>query len=140
MHERNKGFTFVEVLVVLSVTAVLLTIAVANLKNFSDQSVDSSAQSDYRNIKLAVLDALTRPDAPARFVVNQLEGPARLPEPLTAIQLSAGVQASILFDSRRRNNNRPQTNTSIEVFHLDGTKAFRLTEVNGTISEQVINR
>ena len=108
----------------------------ANFQSFSYKAVDAAAHSDYRQIKVAVLDALTSPERPNRYIARRIRGPSSLPTPLEAVYLSEDVEASVVFDSRRRRNRRPRTLTRIEVFHRDGSKTFVFTEVNGRIVEQ----
>ena len=135
-NENNSGFTFVELLVVVSLIGVLATIAIVNYNSFAYKSADATAQTDYRHVKVALLDALTDPDAPDRYIARRIKGPTSLPTPLQAVYLSDGVEATVFFDARRRRNRRPRTLARVQVFHYDGSKTYVYTEVNGQITEQ----
>ena len=136
--KQNKGFTFIEVLVVVSLVGVLSAIALANYHMFSSNALDKSALSDYRHIKVALLDVIADQNGSNRIVIRNAVGPATLPAPLTMVKLSPNVRASVVHVTRYRNNRRPRTNTTIDVYNREGTTRYRYTERNGLIVEQEI--
>lgn len=102
------------------------------------KSRDAAAQSDYRNVKVAVFDAFLSSQEASRYVARRFTGPGNLPEPLEEVNISPDVEVNVFHLTRIRRNQPPRTLTTIEVRHLAGSKQFRFTESNGTISEDVV--
>ena len=137
--ENQQGFTLIEVLVVIAIIGVLASVGFTNYREFTFQSYNTVAQADYRNIKTGVLEAAST-GGNQRFVFRNITGPQAFPAPLQAIQVSEGVRATVVFDTRRRRRRRPRTRTQISVFHLDGSMTYRYDEFNGVVTEQEITR
>jgi prepilin-type N-terminal cleavage/methylation domain-containing protein len=137
-RRSNNGFTLIEVLVVMAIIGVLSAIALPHWQELAVKSHDAAAQSDYRNIKVGVFTALTDPSTPDRFVLRRVQGPRQLPAPLNDVNISDDVQVDVFHRTIRRNQRRPRTITTIDVYSLDGSQRYRYSEVNGAVTEQVI--
>ena len=136
----QTGYSLIELLVVLAITGILASIAMTNFQVFTERSYDSAAEADYRNLKTGLTSALTDPNSPNRFVFRNRRGPGVFPYPLSGTGLSDSVEATVFHQTRLRRNGRPQTQTRLDVYHLRGGKHFRYREVDGVITEQVLER
>jgi type IV pilus assembly protein PilA len=136
----QTGFTLVELLVVIAILGILAATAVSNYTVWSAKANDTIAQSDYRNIKTALVDTLSDPATPDRFLFRNQIGPGELPYPMDSASISADSVVSLSHRTRVRNNRRPTTQTTLTVQHREGNKIYQYAEANGTIVEQVIDR
>ena len=134
------GFSLIELLVVIALLGILVSTAVLNYQSWRSRAFDTTAESDYRTLKLALAELAVRDDAPDTIIVRRLLGAANLPEPFARQSISENVDISIVYRKRLRRNRPPATRTRIDVQHLEGGKRFRFTEVNGIITEQVLQR
>lgn len=135
-----RGYSLIELLAVIAIIGLLASLAMANYQSFTAKAYDATAESDYRNVKTAMFNAIADPNAPDRFVFSNRQGPNTFPYPLNGATLSDSVVATVFHQTRRRTNGRPITNTRIDVFHLEGGKQFRYREVNGVVTEQILDR
>ena len=139
-RSKSKGFSLIELLIVIALLAALSGIALVNFRVVSESAYDTTAESDYRNIKTAVQAVLIDPETPSRFVFRRRTGPSVFPSPLSMTGLSRDVYANIVYRIRTRNNRPPRIRIVIDVQHLSGTKRFRYVNVNGNVTEQVRSR
>jgi prepilin-type N-terminal cleavage/methylation domain-containing protein len=59
LHYREKGFTLIEVLVVIAIIGALMGVAIPRLVQFSDRGRPETAQTELQNIQHAVWSMLT---------------------------------------------------------------------------------
>ena len=120
----SKGFTFIELMMVLAIGAVLSSIAILNYIPVRAKALDSAARSDARNIVSSVVDAIVN-NEDVDYTKFNTGGPvgdtdtAGVPRPPIYV-LSTGVMASIVGDSVQA----PGGNTTIFqaiIYHIGGT-------------------
>ncbi|MEZ4754698.1 MAG: prepilin-type N-terminal cleavage/methylation domain-containing protein [Bdellovibrionota bacterium] len=138
--KNSRGFTLVELLVVIALIGVLSGIALVNYQVVSESAYDATAESDYREIKTAIQAVILDPTTPARFVIRRRTGPSVFPSPLSMVGLSDEVVGSVNYRYQARVNRPALSRIIVDVQHLRGTKRFRYTDVNGSVTEQVIAR
>lgn len=61
MKKTQKGFTLVELLVVIAILAILATVSVVGYTSFIDRAEESNAQTEAHQIKTAITSALVIP-------------------------------------------------------------------------------
>ncbi len=139
---RNAGYSLIELMVVMAIIAILAATAISNFDNVRQQSLDTVALSDYRNLKTVMLDEAAQPDAPLQYLIRNIEGPGHLPAPLEMAKLSKNVR---LIRARRRT--RPATARQprrelirIDLEHINGRWHYRYVSRDGAIVEQLIQR
>lgn len=59
LYYREKGFTLIEVLVVIAIIGALMGVAIPRLLQFSDRGRPETAQTELQNIQDAVWSMLT---------------------------------------------------------------------------------
>jgi prepilin-type N-terminal cleavage/methylation domain-containing protein len=73
MRNTNKAFTLVELIVVITILAILGTIAFISLQGYTGEAKNSKVTSDLRNIASAIETASTRNSVVLRDVMtNQM--------------------------------------------------------------------
>ena len=134
----SAGFTIVELLVVMAIIGILSATAMANFFNYADNARDTTAESDYRNLKVAFFDLINSDNAPTRIAIRRAVGPTSLPQPLENVNVSPDVSVDVTYTKRYRRNRQPRTTTNINVYHRDGTVRYRYRERNGVVTEQEV--
>ena len=132
------GFTLVEILVVISIIGILSGLAMVNFQGVWASAYDTSAESDYRNIKVALFDQISDSSEARRIVIRRAIGPTNLPSPFEHVNISSNVEVDIVHITRLRRRRRPRTSTTINVNHREGKKRYRYRESNGVVTEQVL--
>ncbi|MAU34063.1 hypothetical protein CL689_00655 [Candidatus Saccharibacteria bacterium] len=70
-HQRQKGFTIVELLIVIVVIAILASITIVAFNGVQSQARDSKIQNDIRNLEQAIrLARLNSSSVALRYVTN----------------------------------------------------------------------
>lgn len=134
---QQKGFTLVELIIVVLLIAALSGIALVNYSYISQSAYDATAESDYREIKNGIKAIIADPNSPSSFIFRQRSGPSVFPAPLNMVALSKDVLASVIYQYERRSNLASLVRISIDVRHKNGSKRFRYFNSNGNESEQV---
>ena len=138
--QREAGYSKVEYLLAVALIGLVATLTFSNYQNFVKNSYDQIAESDYLNLKTVVFNALASPNAPLRFIFTNKRGPVSLPSPLNSEAVSKDIEVSVFHQTVRSRLTRPTTATTMLVYHVGGSKKFSYSEVNGVVTEQVIER
>lgn len=132
---RFRGYTLVELLVIIAIISILAGISLANLAQFQRNASDKVALSDYVNLKKVVYGAISESENSPFYLFFGLEGQRRLPPPLEQGVLSEAVRLPFvmrlpLFGGREV--------VAFEVSHRNGRYRYRYIEIDGNGSDQVI--
>ena len=66
-------------------------------------------------------------------------GPRARPVPVSGVRLSQQSVVTVSYRLTYRTNRPPAVTTTIQVTNRKGNKQYRFSEVNGVVTEQVIN-
>ncbi len=132
---KNKGFSLVELLVVISIVSILAGIAIANFSYMKRTASNIAAQSDYANLKKITYALSSDANNIPFFFMFSKNGPRRLPYPLNNVGLSDGVRLSY-FTWLPLGFGRGAI--SFSLYHKNGTNRYRYYEFNGKSVDQVI--
>ncbi|WP_197740576.1 prepilin-type N-terminal cleavage/methylation domain-containing protein [Desulfosarcina widdelii] len=93
MRTNNKGFTLIELMIVIAIIGILAAIAIPNFISYRNKAFCSAAESDANNIAAALSDYFAIPahvtmPSLAEIGMNTLSGPAGAENTAT---LSGGV-------------------------------------------------
>jgi prepilin-type N-terminal cleavage/methylation domain-containing protein len=133
----ERGFSLIELMVALSMVAILVAVAIPNYQQFRVRARDAQALTDYRNLKTVVLAGDEQfGDTPFFLIFNEL-GPQNLDDPLSKGRLSEGVRLHYAF--------KFQIGPAFEFFgmmvsHEKGGHFYRYMEINGDRFDQVIDK
>jgi prepilin-type N-terminal cleavage/methylation domain-containing protein len=132
---RNRGYTLIELMVVITIISILAGISLANFGQFQRNASDKVALSDYVNLKKVIYGAISESEDSPYYLFFNLEGERRLPVPLEQGVLSSDVRAPFvmrlpLFGGREV--------LAFEVNHNNGRYRYRYIEINGNGNDQVI--
>ena len=136
-HASEAGFTLIELLACMAVLSILAVTALSSFRTLTYKAYDATAQTDYRNLKVAIYNVLAVPGTPANIVLTNQRGPRILPAPLEAVSLSSGTIANITCTTVLATGRTPRITVRFDLQHLQGSKIYRYTEVNNVITEQV---
>ncbi|RMD83814.1 MAG: hypothetical protein D6808_08045 [Candidatus Dadabacteria bacterium] len=109
------------------------------LYSFSKKERD--AQLSYYAVKNAVYREMSRPGGRRRFIMKNISGPGRLPDPLQEVVFKDGIVLDYLIRIRDlRLEKEPIEQLRFQVRHKDGRYAYRYEKIRGVVVEQVYAR
>jgi prepilin-type N-terminal cleavage/methylation domain-containing protein len=71
---NKKGFTLIELMIVIAIIGILAAIAIPNFISYRNKSYCSQAESDARGVASAIADFYSDPDNTALVATTDLEG------------------------------------------------------------------
>ena len=76
INANEKGFTLIELMIVIAIIGILAAIAIPNFIAYRDKAFCSAAESDANNIAAAISDYYADPSHVALVTMGQLNGGA----------------------------------------------------------------
>ncbi len=131
----SRGFTLVEVLVVVSIIGILSALSIVNWSEFRSRAYDKVALSDYTHIKQAVYALINDSERSPYYFMYGLKGPRKLPEPLSNGALSEGVYLSYILRIPVLGGGEL---IAFDIKHKNGKYRYKYIERNGQGNDQVI--
>ncbi|MCB0360299.1 MAG: type II secretion system protein [Bdellovibrionales bacterium] len=132
-----RGFSLIELIIALSLVAILVGTAIPNFRSVRQRSQEAAALSDYRNLKTVALDVSAAEDSPWLFIIGSIVGPRSVPFPLGVAKLSDGVRLENLLRLRFPPTGQATLDyLQFEVAHENGRYRNRYISFNGAVLEQ----
>ena len=97
-HERDEGFTLIELMVVVLIIAILIAIAIPTFLGAQNRARDRAAQSDIRNALTAAKTMAT--DQEGHFLIATPAGAT--PVIITASDLTSAEKSLVFITDRPR--------------------------------------
>lgn len=95
IDRKKSGFTFIELMVTISIVAVLMAIAIPNYINYRDKGYCSLAENDFDSIKSGLSDYFA---IPTNVSYSDYIGPGPVPFPgSTPVEIGSQNTARIIF-------------------------------------------
>ncbi|MCB9030259.1 MAG: prepilin-type N-terminal cleavage/methylation domain-containing protein [Deltaproteobacteria bacterium] len=139
MKKVECGFSHLEMLVVVALVGILATLAIPDFRDFKKLAHNSAAQSDYVNIRSAMLADRNNQNQKHSYLIYHKSGPSKLPVPFNSISLSQGVELNYAYKVDFNLGLFDFDITLIQLRHRQGSKIFRYLDINGNVNERVIN-
>ncbi|SBT59983.1 Strain PAK [Plesiomonas shigelloides] len=136
MKAVNKGFTLIELMIVVAVIGVLAAIAIPQYQNYVAKAELGSALSTLASLKTNVEDKLAR-DGDFPVVADNDEAATKLgaPKPtngvITSIKVGDAGDGSIIFTFNSTGNSEKVNGATVTLTREAGTSAWKC-EVDGT--------
>jgi prepilin-type N-terminal cleavage/methylation domain-containing protein len=132
-----RGFTLVELLVVVSIIGILAGLSILNYRSFKIRAANTVALSDYRNLKIGLTELNEDPDSDIAFFSFGVTGPdsfSSAPE----LVVSSRVRVNYAYHWSFNLGSIRVLYILLELRHLDGDTTYRFWNINGIITEQEI--
>ncbi|MDZ4785744.1 MAG: hypothetical protein SGJ02_06685 [bacterium] len=142
-NKKIEGYLFspIELFVTVSIIILLVFIVIENLSVSRMKAYDALALKGYDKIKLALYSNMSLPNPVRKFMIQNMVGPAPLPEPLEDVFLDEGVRLNYLIRiAEKSKRGQSKDLLRFEVTHKKGDRIYRYTEVRGILTEQVISK
>lgn len=126
LYSSDEAFTLVELLVSVSLTLVLLATALSNFQRYRRYVRDLTAQSDVRNVSVALQALELDTEESSNFFYSRT-GPVSLPGPLGEASLSKGVTMTVgywSYQSTLLGLSYSYTYRYAYGYHLEGCHTF----------------
>ena len=115
----------------------LSSIGAVNIRTFQKSEHNEQARQEYKNIKIALFQALADPHASPRFFMH-VSGPGRLKVPLSSVSIGSHTEVKVFHRKRYRRGRMSSTLSSIFVTNKNTKRSYQYFEFNGRVSEQVV--
>ena len=138
-HRNQCAFTFVELLVTIATISILAALVIPNYAQLKTRAFNATAESDYRNFKVALEADTSDPDSTASMIVFSQTGPMVLGGLDSTMVLSDGVQLNYAISLKLISPLATLRWLLLSVQHTKGDIEYRYWDLNGVRTEQRIS-
>jgi type IV pilus assembly protein PilA len=94
-HSKQKGFTLLEILIVIAIIGVLAAIAIPQFNFYKTRGYIGMTKTDAKNVHTAIIAWISENPTSSLTPILAITGPAVLPNPYGMAQVSPGVVIDI---------------------------------------------